>query len=302
MRPFNYRSSNTILISALLLLPLVITGTWCTLTYQVNPQPSGQLTVMTYNIHEAFDVNNRLDLNNILITIEQSNPDILVLQEVDTGVIMSGTTDQARWLAQKLNMFLAPILSVNHIWQSDVILSKYPIQYYEETILHSPSEDDSLLRADIEVAGQQISVYAVHFSAFSSEDRRIQADVAIPYVISTGSNIKIWAGDFNIDAYTTDSIDQGIYTDITNYLNDSFEVALSLTGNFTWPSTGPYQRIDYVFVSPTITVLSHDVHTSLASDHLPVVTQLQIPASPFNQKMQFSKTVVGFRVYDEEFD
>lgn len=257
---------------------------------------------MTYNIHEAFDVNNRLDLNNILITIEQSNPDILVLQEVDTGVIMSGTTDQARWLAQKLNMFLAPILSVNHIWQSDVILSKYPIQYYEETILHSPSEDDSLLRADIEVAGQQISVYAVHFSAFSSEDRRIQADVAIPYVISTGSNIKIWAGDFNIDAYTTDSIDQGIYTDITNYLNDSFEVALSLTGNFTWPSTGPYQRIDYVFVSPTITVLSHDVYTSLASDHLPVVTQLQIPASPFNQKMQFSKTVVGFRVYDEEFD
>ncbi|MFX1576216.1 MAG: endonuclease/exonuclease/phosphatase family protein [Promethearchaeota archaeon] len=302
MSTFNYRNKNAILITALLLLPLVITGTWCTFTYQVNPQPSGQLTVMTYNIHEAFDVNNRLDLNGILISIEQSNPDVLVLQEVDTGVIMSGTTDQARWLAQKLNMFLAPILSVNHIWQSDVILSKYPIQYYEEIILHSPSEDDTLLRADIEVAEQQISVYAVHFSAFSSEDRRIQADVAIPNVISTGSNIKIWAGDFNVDAYTTDSVDQGIYTDITNSLNDSFEVALFLTGNLTWPSTGPYQRIDYVFVSPTITVLSHAVPTSLASDHLPVVTQLQIPTSPFNQKMQFSKIVVGLRVYDEEFD
>ncbi|MFW9935272.1 MAG: endonuclease/exonuclease/phosphatase family protein, partial [Candidatus Thorarchaeota archaeon] len=212
------------------------------------------------------------------------------------------TTDQARWLAQKLNMFLAPILSVNHIWQSDVILSKYPIQYYEEIILHSPSEDDTLLRADIEVAGQQISVYAVHFSAFSSEDRRIQADVAIPSVTSSGSNIKIWAGDFNVDAYTTDSVDQSIYTDITNSLNDSFEVAFSLTGNLTWPSTGPYQRIDYVFVSPTITVLSHAVPTSLASDHLPVVTQLQIPTSPFNQKTLFSKTVVGLRVYDEEFN
>ncbi len=300
MSTFNYRNSNTILIAALLLVPLVITGTWCAFTYQVNPQPSGQLTVMTYNIHEAFDVNNRLDLNGILITIQQSNPDILVLQEVDTGVIMSGTTDQARWLAQKLNMFLAPVLSVNHIWQSDVILSKYPIQYYEEIILHSPSEDDTLLRADIEVAGQQVSVYAVHFSAFSSADRQNQADVAIPYVSSTGSNIKIWAGDFNVDAYTTDPVDQSIYTDITNFLNDSFEVALSLSGNLTWPSTGPYQRIDYIFVSPTITVISHTVPTSLASDHLPVVTQLQIPASPFNQKMQFLLTVIELRVHEEE--
>jgi endonuclease/exonuclease/phosphatase family metal-dependent hydrolase len=241
---------------------------------------------MTYNIHEAFDVNNRLDLNAILSTIQESSPDILVLQEVDTGVIMSGTTDQARWLAQKLNMFLAPVTSVNNIWQSDVILSKYPIQFYEEIILHSPSEDDTLLRADIEVAGRQVSVYAVHFSAFSATDRRIQADVAIPYVTSTGSNLKIWAGDFNVDAYTTDPIDQSIYADITTFLNDSFDVALSQTGNLTWPSTGPYQRIDFVFVSSTITVLTHAVPTSLASDHLPVVTLLQLPAPPFGKGVE----------------
>ncbi|MFX0080077.1 MAG: endonuclease/exonuclease/phosphatase family protein, partial [Candidatus Hermodarchaeota archaeon] len=150
MRRFLHRHTNALLTFTLLLLPIILAGAWCGITYQVNPQPSGQLYVMTYNIHEAFDVNNRLDLIGILATIQESSPDILVLQEVDTGVIMSGTTDQARWLAQKLNMFLAPVTSVNHIWQSDVILSKYPIQYYEEIILHSPSEDDTLLRADIE--------------------------------------------------------------------------------------------------------------------------------------------------------
>jgi endonuclease/exonuclease/phosphatase family metal-dependent hydrolase len=231
---------------------------------------------MTYNIHEAINVHNQLDLYGILTTIQAVAPDILLLQEVDTGVIMSGGTDQARWLAQHLNMYLAPVTSTNHIWQSDVILSKYPILAYDSIILQSPSEDDTLLRADIDVAGQQVSVYAVHFSAFSSADRRIQADAALPWITST-AGLKIWAGDFNVDAYGSDPTDQGIYADITALFNDSFSVAVSVTGDQTWPSTGPVERIDYVFVSPTISVLSYAVPSSLASDHLPVVVQLQLP-------------------------
>ncbi len=302
MSTFIQRHTNSVFIITLLLVPLVVTAVWGGITYQVNPQPTGQVVVMTYNIHEAFDVNNRLDLNGILTTITQSDPDIIVLQEVDTGVIMSGTTDQAKWLAQRLNMFLAPVTSADHIWQSDVILSKYPILHYEEIILQSPSEDDTLLRADIEIAAQQISVYAVHFSAFSSADRRIQADVAIPYVSANGSTIKIWAGDFNVDAYTTDPVDQGIYADITAFLNDSFDVALSQTGNLTWPSTGPYQRIDYVFVTPTITVLSHTVPTSLSSDHLPVVTQLQIPVAPYGQVLLNLRIIIETTIHDEKLN
>lgn len=302
MSTFIQGHKNSVLIITLLFVPLILTGVWGGFTYQVNPQPTGQVVVMTYNIHEAFDVNNRLDLNGIFITIQQSDPDIIVLQEVDTGVIMSGTTDQARWLAQQLNMFLAPVTSADHIWQSDVILSKYPILHYEEIILTSPSEDDTLLRADIDISGQEVSVYAVHFSAFSSADRRIQANVAIPYVAANGSTIKIWAGDFNVDAYTTDPVDQGIYADITAFLNDSFDVALSQTGNLTWPSTGPYQRIDYVFVTPSITVLSHSVPTSLASDHLPVVSQLQIPASPYSQEISSSRIILATIVNDETLD
>ena len=276
MRSFFTRQSKTIFALTLLFIPLLLSGSWSLITYRVDPQPSGSLTVMTYNIHEAINVNNQLDLHGILVTIQQADPDVLVLQEVDTGVIMSGGTDQARWLAQHLNMYLAPVTSTDHIWQSDVILSKYPILDYDSIVLQSPSEDDTLLRADIEIAGQEVSVYAVHFSAFSSADRRIQADAAIPWITST-PGLKIWAGDFNVDAYGTDPTDQGIYTDITAYFNDSFTVAVSQTGDQTWPSTGPVERIDYVFVTPTITVLSHAVPTSSASDHLPVVVQLQLP-------------------------
>lgn len=287
------RHSKSVLILTLLLIPLILTVAWTSITYQINPQPSGQLTVMTYNIHEAIDVNNRLDLNGILTTIQQSNPDILIMQEVDTGVIMSGTTDQSRWLAQRLNMYLAPVTSTSHIWQSDVILSKYPILFYEEIVLQSPSEDDTLLRAEIEIAGQEVSVFAVHFSAFSATDRRIQADIALPWITSTGG-LKIWGGDFNINAYTSDSTDQSIYADITTYFNDSFVVASSRTGNLTWPSRLPSERIDYVFVTPAITVTSHTVPQSLASDHLPVVVELQLPAPPLS--MQNSKCLSSIQI------
>ncbi|MFX0168911.1 MAG: endonuclease/exonuclease/phosphatase family protein [Candidatus Hodarchaeota archaeon] len=285
MNSFFTRQSKTIFALTLLFLPIVVSGSWSLLTFRVDPQPSGGLTVMTYNIHEAINVNNQLDLNAIFTTIQQANPDILVLQEVDTGVIMSGGTDQAIWLARHLNMYLAPVTSTNHIWQSDVILSKYPILAYDSIVLQSPSEDDTLLRADIEIPGMEISVYAVHFSAFSSADRRVQADAALPWITST-PGLKIWAGDFNIDAYGSDSTDQGIYADISTHFNDSFLVALSVIGNLTWPSTGPRERIDYVFVTPTISVLSHMVPSSFASDHLPVFVQLLPPSSPFAKELQ----------------
>lgn len=294
------RHWKTLLVLILLFIPLIIAGTWSSLTNQITPQPSGQLTVMTYNIREGFGVDNRLDLNAILATIQAENPDILVLQEIDYGVIMSGSTDQARWLSQQLNMYLAPITFPDHIWGSDAILSKYPISHYESIVMQSPSEDDTLLRADVEVNGQQVSIYAVHFTTFSSADRRIQADVGIPWVMSTGG-LKIWAGDFNVDAYTTDPVDQSIYSDITTYLNDSFEVALSRTGNLTSPTINPTGRIDYVFVTPTITVLSHNVPHSLASDHLPVVAQLQLPASPLNANNPVIKFIRGLQVRDEYF-
>jgi endonuclease/exonuclease/phosphatase family metal-dependent hydrolase len=116
----------------------------------------------------------------------------------------------------------------------------------------------------------------VHFSAFSSTDRRIQADIALPWITSTPGQ-KIWAGDFNIDAYGSDTTDQGIYADITSFFNDSYTVALSRIGNETWPSTAPVERIDYIFVTPTMSVLSHAVPSSLASDHLPVAVQIQLP-------------------------
>jgi endonuclease/exonuclease/phosphatase family metal-dependent hydrolase len=235
---------------------------------------------MTYNIHEGVGVNNRLDLDAILVTIQQWNPDIVVLQEVDMGVVLTGWVDQAVWLSLRLNMHLATVTDAESMWQGDVILSKYPILNSESILLPSPEETDTLLRATISVNGHSVTVFGVHFTVMSPESRRVQADLAFPYIDAI-SGPKIWAGDFNIDAYTTNSTDLGILTDIYSRFNDTFDIVASSNryGNCTSVSWNPTERIDYIFVSNGITVDEHRVPSSLASDHLPVVATLQLPTS-----------------------
>ncbi|MFX0194994.1 MAG: endonuclease/exonuclease/phosphatase family protein [Candidatus Hodarchaeota archaeon] len=90
----------------------------------------------------------------------------------------------------------------------------------------------------------------------------------------------MFAGDFNIDAYTTNTTDSRILTNILTNFDDTFSKAPtgSRFGNLTSPSWALEERIDYIFVSPEIMVLQHGTLSSLASDHLPVVAELQLPS------------------------
>ncbi len=289
-------NKKTIFALVIILLPLIASAGWCALTYNVAPQPGANLKVMTYNIHEGVGANNRLDLDAILVTIQTWNPDILVLQEVDMGVVMTGWGDQARWLAQRLNMYLAPITDGESMWQGDAILSKYPILSYEEILMPSSEETDTLLKATISIGAQTVTVFGVHFTVMSPESRLQQANIAFPYIDAV-SGLKIWAGDFNINAYTTNATDQGILTSIRSRFNDTFDIVPggNRYGNCTSTSWNPTERIDYIFVSNGITVDEHRVLSSLASDHLPVLATLQLPsaASTSTRGIGFDGTTVN---------
>ena len=100
----------------------------------------------------------------------------------------------------------------------------------------------------------------------------------------TGS--KVLLGDFNTlptgePEPGVESPDDTIHQDISAYLNDSWTAVgnpLNPSTGFTWPSTDPYERIDYIWVSPDITVISCVVvSNATGSDHLPVVATIDIP-------------------------
>lgn len=264
-----------------LLIPLVVSSVWCGLYCRVSPQPSLEPTVkiMTYNIHEGVGVDNRLDLERVAAAIRQGTPDILILQEVDQGCAMTRYVDEAKWLALKLNMYCVYAPTTDQMWQGDVILSKYPILNWNFTLLPSPGEVDVLLKAVLNANGQAVTVFAVHFTVTSPENRRIQIDKALNVIEETGGHT-ILAGDFNIDAYTTNPTDQANLEAVKARLKDSFDhcPARSLSGKYTFSSWDPHERIDYIFISTDISVVRHRTIASQASDHLPVLTEIQLPA------------------------
>ncbi|RLG55256.1 MAG: hypothetical protein DRN99_03140 [Thermoproteota archaeon] len=252
---------------------------YCMLAYRVSPAPPADsvIRVVTYNIHEGFAVDGQLNLEWIARTIEALNPGIVVLQEVDQGVGMTAYVDEARWLGLRLNMHCIHAPTLEQMWQGDVILTKYPILQSSCLLLPSPVETDVLLKAVLDVGGIRLTVYAVHFTAASSEGRAIQLQIALKEVKSASHPI-IWAGDFNMDAYTRDPLDKASLEEIKSILVDSFEACppSSRYGNLTCPSWSPAERIDYILISPSIKVLKHQTVYTLASDHLPVYAELQL--------------------------
>ena len=97
----------------LLLLPLHQVVTW----NSPSAPPAGwhSLRVLTYNIHQGFDLSGRPGLEAIAAVIEAEQPQIVALQEVPRGWVVNGAVDALSWLAQRLEMHAAWGLSLIHI-------------------------------------------------------------------------------------------------------------------------------------------------------------------------------------------
>ncbi len=59
---------------------------------------------MTYNVHSCTGRDGRVDPVRIARVIEQQDADIISLQELDSGLVRTGHVDQARLLADMLEM------------------------------------------------------------------------------------------------------------------------------------------------------------------------------------------------------
>ena len=85
------------------------------------------ITVMTYNIHQGYGMDGLLDPWEILNSIREVNPDILVLQESETNRLTSMNVDILNWLAYKLEMYVYSGPSTGEQIYGLALLSKYEI-------------------------------------------------------------------------------------------------------------------------------------------------------------------------------
>ncbi|RPJ28466.1 MAG: hypothetical protein EHM33_04365 [Chloroflexi bacterium] len=242
-------------LGSLALLSMI--ALYLTTARPVAPHSEAQLKIMTYNIQQGFDVEGNKSLVALLNVIRAVDPDILGLQESDTARVANGNVDAVRYFADNLNMYsyYGPTTTTGTF--GIALLSKYPIQNPTTFFMVSPGEQTATIQAEISQDGRAYQIFVTHLGnggpIFQLEDMltRIQDMDAHRPVIAMG--------DFNFRP-TTDQ-----YALMTQTLADAW--LLKWPGGKETPGISSEKHIDYIFVSPGLTVRESEYSRNSASDH-----------------------------------
>jgi endonuclease/exonuclease/phosphatase family metal-dependent hydrolase len=275
------------------------------------PRPDAtprSLRVMTYNIKHgqtnavctqpppapgppSADCN--LDLAAAMEVVREHAPDIVGLQEVDRFWARSGHRDEPaelgagtglehRCYAANLDHGPDSHSKLPHQYGT-VILSRFPILECGNTLLPRTGDHEQrgLTRALIDVRGLPLQVFNAHLHT-TSDDRLLQTAEIGRALDVAPRGPKILLGDFN--ARPGDAELNPLLARLQDAWSKSAGAAAGNPSGLTspaLPSEPPRNRIDYIFVSLDIEVLRAyvpaDARTRLASDHLPVVSELRLP-------------------------
>lgn len=239
------------------------------------------VTVASYNIHHASGADGVLDLERIARVLEGTGAEVIGLQEVDRHFgARSEYVDQAAWLAQRLGMSYCYSANLDLDPEAGrterreygtAILSAYPIDDCTNTLLpnHPGGEQRGLGQVDVHVRGVELRFYNTHLTHQSAQGRIDQAAVFNEQAQTAGMPV-VLVGDLNAEP---DSAEYDVFTEV---LADVWPVIGEGPG-YTFDSDDPIGRIDYVLTSADVTPLSAEVIDSLASDHMPLVAEVELP-------------------------
>jgi endonuclease/exonuclease/phosphatase family metal-dependent hydrolase len=216
--------------------------------------------------------------------IAQCDPDIVALQELDVGRRRTQGRDQAGEIAQELNMMLHfhPAIRLAEEQYGDAILSRYPMRLVRAALLPGATsamiEPRGALWVAVTIGETEVQVLNTHLGL--SEPERLQQvetllgpdwlghpDCREPLIV---------CGDLNLRSRSK------AYGRLANRLRD-VQREVPRRPAATFPSRRPIVRIDHIFVQGEVQVLTaQTARTSLAvraSDHLPLIAELQLSAS-----------------------
>lgn len=221
--------------------------------------------LMTYNVHQGFDVGQVPSLDALTDTIAREAPDVLVLQEVVRGWVIDQQHDVLSVLAERLGM--------QYVWQGNIgdlygnaILTRMPmtdvrrVSYAKEPAARHQQRGALLAR----ISGVLVIVTHLDEHADSSDVRQRQ----VRELLRAWGEVSpaVIVGDLNAlpASLEMDLIAQSGFSDL----------ALQAGANEgTFPSDKPIERIDYVWGVGLTGAQAHTV-ASTASDHRAVVVNL----------------------------
>jgi endonuclease/exonuclease/phosphatase family metal-dependent hydrolase len=233
------------------------------------PMIDRPLRVMTYNIHHGLDVDFSMDLQAIIDVIKAENPDVVVLNEVNRARITNGYVDTLLLISHRLGMPYVFGANIGDRQYGNALLSRYPILAWDNThYAHKTTEVRGLLRAVVQAGGEPVTFFATHLDHLEGQGNVRAGQVAEALEKWAGESRAILLGDLNAEPDAPEL--QGIY-------EVGFQDALAVTGQedvFTFWDPTPSRRLDFIFLTPDLSLGRAWVVASRASDHLPVLAEV----------------------------
>jgi endonuclease/exonuclease/phosphatase family metal-dependent hydrolase len=230
--------------------------------------------VMHYNVHQGFNIDGYQDLESIARVIEKNGADIVSLNEVSRGWVVNGSADLYEWLSNRLGMQYKLFMPASDLVWGNAVLSRYPLKLAGSGFL--PRMDAPLRRsylvAEVDLSSiglKNIYTVTTHLHHIAEQSDKRQAQVKALLDILKDKQRTVVFGDFN--GQTGDP-------EITMMQEAGFidtQLALGKQDELTWIHYKPYQRIDYIWVTPDIDFSNLFVTYSRASDHLPISVDIK---------------------------
>jgi endonuclease/exonuclease/phosphatase family metal-dependent hydrolase len=270
-----YPFMNRLILFALLACGLSTTG--C--ARESSPETL-TLRVMSYNIHHGEGTDGVFDYERLAAIINDQQPDLVALQEVDRGTTRADGVDQAAELARLTGMHHAYGAAMSYAGgeYGEAILSRWPIIETENFVVeqHEGSEPRAMIIVKVRpVRGGEIAFAGTHLAHDSDADRIEQAwrmqmrlnDMpydAIPVILAGDLNATPGSGPMR------ELIERG-----------GFDDCFSADPRPTYPNVEPDRRIDWILTRPgpsrvfDITALKV-IENEPASDHCAILAEIRL--------------------------
>ena len=235
------------------------------------------LRVATYNVHKCRGMDGRLSVARILAVLIEMRADIVGLQEVLSMTRGPRECDQARFLADELEMHLA--MGENRKIEGgaygNIVLSRYPVaSYCNHNVSIQGYEPRGCLQTDVELPdGGTLHVFNAHFGTGFLERRR-QAELLLEKsILQAGDAPRVVLGDFN----------EWTAGHLTRTLNSQFhgaDIRHRLRWRRSYPGWLPLLHLDHIYYDKSLLLDNVSLHRTqlslMASDHVPIVADFRI--------------------------
>lgn len=241
------------------------------------------LRIMTYNVHGCVGMDGGLSPARIAKVIAQYEPDIVALQELDVGRSRSGKEDQAKIIAQNLNMehHFHPTVKIAEETFGDAILSTYPLHLIKANALSikpkfSFMEPRGALWIRINFNGTAVQFINTHLGLNGAERLMHTKELIGENWLGNPECIDpvILCGDFNALPASP------IFKLLRKRLHSAQTQAGQSRHKSTWFGRWPILCLDHILVSPEFEIVKIEVADSylarVASDHRPLIAEVKI--------------------------